>query len=99
MKLKTISHSPMIGRVATVREIYLEKIREKSGNLLMAREIKKGLGKSGKSQEIYNKWLLQAENLIILFKRVKGCNFYLPPHSGLCLKERIFSLGKQILSF
>ena len=34
MKLKTTSHLPMIGRVATVREIYLEKIREKSENFV-----------------------------------------------------------------
>ena len=30
----TNSHSPMIGRVATVREIYLKKVREKSGNFV-----------------------------------------------------------------
>ena len=32
----TTSHSPMIGRVATVREInmYLGKVREKSGNFV-----------------------------------------------------------------
>ena len=28
------SHSPVIGRVVTVREIYLEKVREKSGNVV-----------------------------------------------------------------
>ena len=43
-----------------------------------------------------------SENLFILFKRVHSHEIvyaHLPLHSGLILKERICSLGKQILSF
>ena len=64
------------------------KVREKSGNLKI-----NGCGR------------LSSENLFILFKRGKDVHpheivqAHLPPHWGLLLKERICSLGEQILSF
>ena len=66
-------------RVGTVREKYLEneyfsRSGKSQGSLWMAREIQKGLGKSGKSQGIYkiNGYDRQSpENLFILFKKGK----------------------------
>ena len=63
------------------------KVREKSGNLKI-----NGYGRH------------TSENLFILFKREKDVLSrdslsHLPPHWGLLLKERICSLGEQILSF
>ena len=73
----TNSHSPMIGRVATVREIYLKKVWEKSGNFVDGQRNLEKTGKSGKSQGIYNKWLWQ-----VVFRKFnnsvqegKRCNF------------------------
>ena len=69
-----------------VREIW--KVGEKSLNLKI-----NGYGRQ------------TSENLFILFNREKGVLSHeivlahLPPHWGLPLKERICSLGKQILSF
>ena len=59
-------------RVTTVREKYLEneiffQVREKSGNLWMAREIKKGLGKS-ENLKINGYGRQSSENLFSLFK-------------------------------
>ena len=68
----------------------------------MAREIQKGLGKSGN----LNKWLWQAIfRKFILFKRGRHglsheiVKARLPSLRGLLLKERICSHGEQILSF
>ena len=64
------------------------KVREKSGNLKI-----NGYGRQ------------TSENLFILFKRGKYVLSHeivlthLPPHWGLLLKERICSIGEQILSF
>ena len=64
------------------------KVREKSGNLKI-----NGYGRQ------------TSENLFILFKREKNVLSHeivwahLPPHRGLLIKERICSLGEQILSF
>ena len=63
------------------------KVREMSGNLKI-----NGYGRQ------------TSENLFILFKREKDVFSHeivlahLPPHWGLLLKERICSLGEQILS-
>ena len=63
------------------------KVREKSGNLKI-----NGCGRQ------------TSENVFILFKRGKDVlshkivEAHLPPHWGLLLKERICSLGEQILS-
>ena len=69
----------------------------------MAREIKKGLGKSGKMQ--MNDYGRQSsENLFIPFKRAEDVlsheivYAHLPPHWGLLLKESICAHGEQILS-
>ena len=64
------------------------KVREKSGNLKI---------------NCYGRQ--SSENLFILFKRGKDVHsheivqVYSPPHWGLLLKERICSLGEQILSY
>ena len=64
------------------------KVREKSGNLKI-----NGYGRQS------------SENLFILLKREKGVHCHeivyahLPPYWGLLIKERICSLGEQILSF
>ena len=64
------------------------KVREKSGNLKI-----NGFGRQ------------PSEIFFILFKRGKDVLSYemvaahLPPHWGLLLKERICSLGEQVLSF
>ena len=57
-------------------------------------------------REFENKWLWQAVfRKFILFKRGKDVHSHeileahLPSHWGLRLKERICSLGEQILSF
>ena len=70
----------------------------------MVREIKKGLGKSG-NLKIIGCGRQSSENVFILFKREKDVlsheivKAHLPPHWGLLLKERICSLGEQILTF
>ena len=64
------------------------KVREKSGNLKI-----NGYGRQS------------SENLFILFQRGKDVHSHeiikahLPLHWGLLLKERICSLGEQILCF
>ena len=66
------------------------KVMEKSGNLKI-----NGYGRQS------------SENLFILFKREKDVHVlsheivwaHLPYHRGLLIKERICSLGEQILSF
>ena len=94
-------------RVATVREKYLEnetfsRSGKSQGILWMVREFQKGLGKSRKK---YGYGRQTSENLFFLFKRDKDVlsheivKAHLPPHWGLLLKERICSLGEQILSF
>ena len=65
------------------------------------------LEKTWKVREFENKWYGRqtSENSFILFKREKDVlsheivKAHLPPHCGLLLKERICSLGEQILSF
>ena len=62
-------------RVAMVREKYLEneifsRSGKSQGNLLMAREIKKGLGKSG-NLKINSYGRQSSENSLILFGRGK----------------------------
>ena len=62
------------------------KVRKKSGNL-----------------KIYGYGRQSSENLFILFKREKDVLSHeivwahFPPHRGLLIKERIGSLGEQIL--
>ena len=64
------------------------KVREKSGNLKM-----NGYGRQS------------SKNVFIPFKRGKDVHSHeivyahLPPHWGLLLKEKICSLGEQILSY
>ena len=102
------SHS----RVATVRETYLEnkffpgqgEVRELFG---WPEKFSKGLESQGKVSEFENKCYgrQSSENLFSLFKRGKDVpshkivEAHLSLHWGLLLKERICSLGKQILSF
>ena len=69
-------------RVATVREKYLDneiffQVREKSGILLMAREIRKDLQSQGKVWEFENKWLWQVvyRKFIYSYEEGKECSF------------------------
>ena len=70
----------------------------------MAREIKKGFGKSG-NLKINGYGKQSSQNLFILFKRGRDAHSHeivkahLPLHWGLLLKERICFPREQILSF
>ena len=90
-------------RVAMVREKYLEnEIFSGQGILLMA--WRKDLESQGKVREFENKWLWQAvfRKFINSVQEGKGCTFSrdsLSPFPSSFLKERICSLGEQILSY
>ena len=97
----------MKGRVATVREKYLEnEMFSRSGNFVDGQgnleTTWKVREKSG-NLKINGYGRQTSENLFILFKRGKDVlshekvQAHLPPHWGL--KERICSLGEQIFPF
>ena len=66
-------------------------------------KFRKNLESWEKIREFENKWLRQAvfSNFIYSVQEGNGvhAHSYLPQHRGLLLKERICSLGEQILSF
>ena len=85
---------------------YLEnEIFSRSGNSQgfcgWSGKFRKELESQGKVREFENNGYGRqtSENLFILFTRGKDVHSHLPPHWGLLLKERICSLGEQILSF
>ena len=85
-----------------IENIFFSKL----GNFwCLDREIGKGLKSQGKVGEFENNWLWQSSENILILNKGKGCTFLsaspetAPPHQGLQLKERLCSMGEQILSF
>ena len=81
------------------------KVREFCG---WSGKFRKDFESQGKVQEFESKWLWQADFRKFMYSVQEGkrCTFsldslraHLPPHWELLLKERICSLGEQILSF